>query len=494
MKGKKAFIYGLLVLLGVGLFTFLDFRNTAIPYDDAYSVFMIKSSYADIAGITAKDVHPPLYYWGLKTFSYLSGDSMFALRLFSMSGILASLLLGCFPIRKLFGDKVAIFFIVLLIIFPVSQYLATDIRMYSWTMFFVLACALYGYKVYKEGKLQNWTIFLLTGICAAYMHNYGLLSVLGIYIALLVALTVSRKKWLPLLYCGLAFTLLYLPWLLQLLHQVQDVSADYWIKPLTWNDLFLHIYYFYSPKDIWLPFTDFSKSQMMFGLIVIMLIQLVLTYKVLTDGYKQRNIYVFGAIISFLVFIFPVLLGAVVSLLGTPILVTRYMTCSFGLFVLSLAFILAKACEYPSYRKLSCVFLCLLLIDGGARFYSGLKYYNQTEKAYNDIRRFIDNGNQVLVNDFSYHVLPRLQILAPDNEYYVLVRDKKEDFEPFRLKEINSTNFTNFILVHQEREAIQSDFREYWQEIQNDFVVTDSLHASDIYLYKITQTEENDSH
>lgn len=491
MKDKKAFIYGLLVLLGIGLFSYLDFRNTTIPYDDAYSVFMIKSSYADIAGITAEDVHPPLYYWGLKTFSYLSGDSMFALRLFSMLGILASLLLGCCPIRKLFGDRVAVFFILLMVIFPVSQYLVTDIRMYSWTMFFVLACALYAYKVYKEGKLQNWAIFLLAGICAAYMHNYGLLSVLGIYIGLFVSLIASRKRWLPFLYCGGLFALLYLPWLLQLIYQVQDVSSDYWIKPLTWNDFFLHIYYFYSPKEIWLPFTDFSKSQMMFGLIVIMLIQLILIFKVLTNGYKHKNIYATGAIVSFLAFIFPVVLGTVVSLLSTPILVSRYMTCSFGLFVLSLAFILAKAYEFVSFRKLSYVFLCLLLIDSGVRVYSGLKYYNQTERAYREIREFMNGRNQVLANDFSYHLLPRLQILAPDNEYCVLTKDNSVNFKPFHFNEIDSNHFTNFILVHQEREAIQSDFRKYWQEIKNDFVVTDSLHASDIYLYKMIRIKRD---
>lgn len=91
-----------------------------MPYDDAYSVFMLKSSYTDIAKITAEDVHPPLYYWGLKAFSSIFGDTIFSLRLFSALGIFATFLLGYFPIRKLFGDRVALIFISLLIMFPVT--------------------------------------------------------------------------------------------------------------------------------------------------------------------------------------------------------------------------------------------------------------------------------------------------------------------------------------------------------------------------------------
>ncbi len=124
MKVSKVFIYISLLTFGMGLFTFLDLKDTEIPYDDAYSAFMIEASYSDIMHITAKDVHPPFYYWGLKTFSLLFGSSTFVLRLFSLLGIFLTLLLGCFPIRRFFGDKVAVFFIVLIILFPVTQYLA----------------------------------------------------------------------------------------------------------------------------------------------------------------------------------------------------------------------------------------------------------------------------------------------------------------------------------------------------------------------------------
>lgn len=475
-------------MIGISLFSYLDRKNITIPYDDAYSAFMIKSSYVDIVRITSKDVHPPLYYWGLKAFSSIFGESIFSLRLFSQLGVLATFLLGCFPIRKLFSDRVAILFIILLLFFPVTQYLATDVRMYSWTMFLVLACAICAYKIYIEGKSSNWILFFITGICAAYTHNYGLLSILGIYILLLISFILSKRKWYQVIICGVLFSLAYTPWLLQLMWQLNDVVGDYWIEPLSMNDLYLHIYYFYSPKDIWRPFTDFTKMQMMTGLIIIMAIQLIITIKVIFSGIKQKDKFTYLAIISILGFLFPVLVGGIISISYVPILVTRYMTCSFGLFILSLAFILAKADKYPVYRNLTYIFLILILFIGVVRVFSGLNYYKETQELYSQIRDFsYKNGEkQIFVaTDSSYHVMPRLQLIVPENDFYILNRGRYESFQPFIFNETDSIHFNDFIYVHHERAEICSDFKAYRNKLRDKYIVTDSLRAIESYFYKL---------
>ncbi|MDH6310836.1 4-amino-4-deoxy-L-arabinose transferase-like glycosyltransferase [Dysgonomonas sp. PFB1-18] len=489
----KIFIYTLLLLSATGLFIYLDYSDTTFLYDDVYSVFMAKASYGDIAKITASDVHPPLYYWGLKTFSAVFGESMFTLRLFSALGVVATLLLGCFPVRRLFGDKVAILFILLVILFPVTQYLVTEIRMYSWTMFFVLACALSAYSIFDRGAKKDWLLFLVTGICASYLHNYGLLSIAGIYALLFIFLFRTNKNWKWVLVCGGIFTLVYMAWFLQLVNQIGMVSEDYWIKPLTINDLFLHIYYFYSPKEVWLPFLDFTKVQMMVGLIVIMAIQLIITLKVFVGGYREKDKTVMLAAVAFIAFLIPIAIGALISVTYLPVLVTRFMTCSFPLFALSLAFILAKAIKYPLYKKLTCLFLLLLFIDGGVRLYSGIKYYDRMEIANAKIRGFVMNGKLqpqrtiFLANSFSYHVMPRLQLIVPHNRFQVLVSDKTEDLRPFVLEKVSGEEFLHdeFVLVHQEREAIQSDFRKFRQSLDGLYMTTDSIHAADIYLYRM---------
>jgi uncharacterized membrane protein len=487
VKNTK-YIYLLLFIAGISLFSYLGLKDTAIPYDDAYSAFMIKSSYADIVRITAKDVHPPLYYWGLKAFSSLFGESIFTLRLFSLSGVLAVLLLGCFPIRKLFGDRVAIHFILLLLFFPVTQYLATDIRMYSWSMFLVLACAVYAYKIYTGGKFRNWVLFFITGICAAYTHNYGLLSVLGIYALLLISLIPAKEKCYRLIICGVLLSIAYTPWFLQLMRQLNDVAGDYWIAPLTMNDLYLHIYYFYSPKEIWRPFTDFTKVQMMAGLIFIMAIQLIITVKVLYSAFKEKDKVTYPIIISFLAFLFPVLAGGIISIAYVPILVTRYMTCSFGLFILSLAFILAKANKYPAYRKLTYIFLASVLFIGGLRAFSGLRYYKETQDVYSRIRDFSynDGEKQIFVAaDSSYHTISRLQLIIPENDFYIINHGRYENFRPFSFNETDSVPFRDFILVHHEMYGICPDFKAYRHRLQDRYIITDSLRAMESYFYKL---------
>lgn len=351
-----------------------------------------------------------------------------------------------------------------------------------------MACAICGYKVYLEGRFRNWRLFLITGLCAAYLHNYGLLSVVGIYIFLLVFLVQKKKEWKRLVYCGIVFSALYTPWLLQLIWQFSDVVNEYWIKPLTLNDLFLHIYYFYSPKEVWRPFTDFTKIQMMIGLIIVMGIQLLITLKVLRSGIKNRDEKTYLAIISFLVFLFPILIAALISILYVPILASRYMTCSFGLFVLNLAFVFDKACEYSIYRRLTNVFFVLLIFVGGVRVYSGVKYYNETESLYHKIRLFTTNDaeKQILVaSDSSYSVMPRLQLIVPDHYFCILKTAVDNDFSPFVFQKIDSIPLCDFILVHHEPKEISADFRKYQHQLSERYIFSDSIQALDSYLYKL---------
>lgn len=494
---KTNVLFLLLLLFACCFYGYLDLIDTAIPYDDAYTAFMVKSSYAEIVKITAADVHPPLYYWGLKLFCQLFGDSIFSLRLFSSLGVIATLLFGSFSLKKIFGDKVSLFFILLMILFPVTQFLVTEVRMYSWTMFFVFVCGLYAFKLTQKDKNRDWIFFFVSGICAAYLHNYGLLSIIGIYVILFICIILQKKNKKKLLFCTLLFIIAYTPWIFQLATQIGAVSSDYWIKPLTLNDFFLHIYYFYSPKEVWLPFTEYTKTQMMIGLTFLMGLQLFLTVKIFCSYYKNKRDELFIVIGSYFAFLFPIIAGALISVTYIPILVTRYMTCSFGFFILGTAFVLAQSWKYPLGKKLVLVFLLLLTFDAGMRFYSGQQYYNNTERAYENLRTFSEKVNtdrklDFVVNDFSYHVLPRLQLIAPDNNYLVLSpQEKSEDYSPFRLKQVDETTFypDEFVLIHQEREAIQAQFRIYKTSLINQYIVVDSLHATDFYLYYMKKLE-----
>ena len=143
LSTTKFLIYGGLMLVGFSLFLYLDYMNISIAFDDAYTMRLTQHSFSEIFDITSRDVHPPLYYWMLKIYSSIFGYSIFSQRAFSDLGVLATMLFAAISLRRRFGDRVAIMFIVLLLIFPVTQYLASEIRMYSWAVFFTSTASIF---------------------------------------------------------------------------------------------------------------------------------------------------------------------------------------------------------------------------------------------------------------------------------------------------------------------------------------------------------------
>ena len=94
---KKNIIYNiafvLVLVISAFMYGTLMFNNN-VWYDEAYSLAMIKHSFSEIAQITAEDVHPPLYYFGLKLFTSLGGDVIILSKIFSIIPVLLTMLLG----------------------------------------------------------------------------------------------------------------------------------------------------------------------------------------------------------------------------------------------------------------------------------------------------------------------------------------------------------------------------------------------------------------
>lgn len=83
------------VVLALLLATFLRFYHldaSSLWNDEGNSRAMVARSYADIAAAAAADIHPPGYYWLLKTWSLIFGASAWAVR--SLSATLGVLLVA----------------------------------------------------------------------------------------------------------------------------------------------------------------------------------------------------------------------------------------------------------------------------------------------------------------------------------------------------------------------------------------------------------------
>ena len=101
-----------------------------IWFDEVFSVNFIQHSYKEIAALTGKDVHPPLYYWYLKLFHDIgkvlvpAASSIVLCKLASMLPFVGIFVYTLTAIRKNFGLHVAGLFWFLIMPMPQMMIIA----------------------------------------------------------------------------------------------------------------------------------------------------------------------------------------------------------------------------------------------------------------------------------------------------------------------------------------------------------------------------------
>ena len=124
-----------------------------IWFDEVFSVNFIQHSYKEIAALTGKDVHPPLYYWYLKLFHDIgkvlvpAASSIVLCKLASMLPFVGIFVYTLTVIRKNFGLHTAGLFWFLIMTMPQISNYTVEIRMYSLALFFITAAFVHSYEL-----------------------------------------------------------------------------------------------------------------------------------------------------------------------------------------------------------------------------------------------------------------------------------------------------------------------------------------------------------
>ena len=220
-----------LIIIGT-LFLFASSFHTNIWFDESYSVGMANHTLVDIWEIGGNDVHPVLYYWMLRIVSLSTNGSILAYRLFSVLPVALLGVLGITHIRKDFGEKTGLLFSFFTYFLPMMTVYANQIRMYSWAIYLVTILAIYAYRIYLgENTKKNWIIFGISSLTSLYIHYYGLMAA-GLINLFLLIYFIKNKKFKELkvqIIIGIIQVILYIPWLLALLGQMENVSHGFWI-------------------------------------------------------------------------------------------------------------------------------------------------------------------------------------------------------------------------------------------------------------------------
>lgn len=247
----------LFLILGILSFFVCLFQafGQDIWFDEVFSVNFIQHSYKEIAALTGKDVHPPLYYWYLKLFHDIgkvlvpAASSIVLCKLASMLPFVGIFVYTLTAIRKNFGLHVAGLFWFLVMTMPQISNYTVEIRMYSLALFFITAAFVHscelvrafpaqgvseaertaepgvaagteetaepeaagsevssgavltsGFVTGENGlikwwkKNKHWLLFWGYGILTAYTQYYACVAVIAIYIAVFIFYAVMAHK------------------------------------------------------------------------------------------------------------------------------------------------------------------------------------------------------------------------------------------------------------------------------------------------------------
>lgn len=475
-----------LIFIGFCCLLYMNYINRTFWYDEAYTIAIMKYSFSEIWKITAADVHPPLYYFMLKLFIGIFGDSLFVMRIFSNLGVMACCLLGIFPIRRLFGDKVMFSFVLLMILMPVNQYLGVEIRMYSWAMFFVLACAVYAYEVFQKETLLCYSKMAFLGICAAYTHYYALIAVFSIFLILTIYLLNKKRTVVRPILFGIIFLLAYSPWIPILTSQIYSVHESFWIETPTLKDILLFGYYFFSPKEPSHPYTIFSIWTMSAALLI--MLGLVFALSIVTLRFHRQeksNKRLRAGAYFVLVFVLTILITFAITFIIKPISVPRYTSCMLGALILGITIYGVELYQTKAKTIIVCSIILLSLLSI-MRFFSEKEYYISQNKEFEDIRSYIQQDEKsvkIVASIATYPILAELSALLPKNQFLLLSPNDNTTYLPFEIKTIEALpNINEFFFVQTANDSVS---------IPDQYKVKSTLQLDKISISRIEAKNSN---
>ncbi len=231
--------YWFLVILCVAAALYLhNLGYSDIWGDEALTKAIVRHRLPEVLRLVANDVHPPLYFVGLRLFTSVVGNSNYAIRLFSVLGALSTMWL-CYTMgRRVFGPAGALCLCLVLLALPMPGQYARMARMYTWAGFVTTGTFFYSALYARDRRKQDLVLLGLFCLMAAYTHYYCLFAAFWSVMALLVWFWTKRNPaWRSVAAMGVLVLLLFLPWMFTLFSQARMVRQDFWVPPASWSML-----------------------------------------------------------------------------------------------------------------------------------------------------------------------------------------------------------------------------------------------------------------
>lgn len=337
--------------------------DTSLWIDESYTMGIVRYSIPEIISITAKDVHPPLYYIIVKTIFMCTGIEDIYLgvvvaRIVSLVPFAIMWILSITCIRRFFGELTGALFSLCLVTAPHMIDTGLEIRMYSWSMLFLLLIYLMIDRLATINceKTSAYIVLGMSVLCAFYTHYFAAVAaaaMLGVFFLYLIFC--DRKQLGLFLFMCVMDAILYLPWLFVAYKQIKTISSGYWIAKIDKAAKERFFWYVYRLDD--------SLVGVVASFIFVA-VSILCIYIVIKNRKDKKYWMALGAMASMLL---TTLGGVLASRVFRPVFVERYMLPTFACFWLGYAFLISKiGKKLYLYTGIAIVFIILTIIQYSA--------------------------------------------------------------------------------------------------------------------------------
>jgi len=381
---KNKLLIFLLIFFIATIFYLFNIDFSDLWSDEIYTKSMLEGSLSDFYAKFKNDLHPPLYYMGLRLFTALFGLNAISLRLFSVLGVLSTILLGYFAGQRVFGKQGALYFCLMLISVPMLAAYSHQARMYTWAAFSVTGVFIYSFLFLRIGRSRDLILLFVFTVLAMYIHYYSMAAafVANMFVFLYLLLT-KNKKWLPHLLSLLLAILLFLPWLFMFIIQIKKVQHAFWAPEVSLNAIF---------SCFTIPFTEqFWTTNYSIALTILIYSLIVFTFFIsFTKSFSEYRL-VFW--LSLFIFLGTLIVVTIISLISQPILSTRYIMAIVTMLVIPPTILLIRM----KIKWLKMIIISVILFLGIwisiSNFHFSYGPYKQTieyiSTTYPDIRKIL---------------------------------------------------------------------------------------------------------
>lgn len=425
-------------------------------HDEIWTILVTQLPFKEMMNtIITDDGNPPLFYLYERLWN-IDGEQLnvFWARCANLSILFLTSLLGLFPIRRLFGDTVALLFCVLIFAMPPTFVLSTNIRGYALSGFLLCGVFVYSLCLAYNKKTSDWFWLILFSALCPYNHYLCGLWELLIWTALAAAMII-KKNWTDiakLFGCGVAVCLLYAPWLIVFIRQYGSMK-NFWYPSMYYVEK--------TSLGFLLNFESYSFWALAAGAFCWSLI-----FQTASDRKRKAldSVAIWHFLFVNLSFYFITMM---ICIFARPMMTNRYLLPFLPMFYLSTALALK---HFSKFAKILLLFLlpAIFVAYNNARDLSG-------DKTFGNLREYVTANagakSLIVTDDSTGHLIAEYYLSEYDN----ILALKKPEIILFQQKTIKdmakSTNLEQYDSIFSISGIIQDCDKTFKPVLQNGICI-----------------------